>query len=251
MQIEVYNLSKCFKNKEVLNGISLLVEKNKITSLIGPNGSGKTTFFRCITDIYNYQGILLYDKKDFTNNKNKIKLNLCYIADSDDEELNLTVNEYLLLMVGLYDNKFNLEKYEILIEIYGVNPYLNEFIFNCSHGTIKKINLILSFMVSVELIILDEPFNGLDPEYTIITKKLINFLKNKNKTILLSCHNLSIVEEISDNILFLNDGKLKYSGSIDEFKNLHKISTLDESWLSILGYQSNIENAITKLSKFY
>jgi Cu-processing system ATP-binding protein len=105
-----------------------------------------------------------------------------------------------------------------LIEHFGLEPFLDKKLGNLSGGTKQKVNIVLTFMFESDLIILDEPTTGLDPISLIHLKELIHIEKNKGKTILITTHIMSFVEEIADEIVFLLDGEIYFKGSSDELK---------------------------------
>jgi ABC-type multidrug transport system ATPase subunit len=244
--IKISNLTKIFNNNEALSSLSFEIVDNSITTVIGPNGSGKTTLFRCLSDIYNYNGSIKYDNLELKDSKDLIKSNLCFVSDNDSESIKLKVIEFIYLMLKFYPNS-NDNKLITLIDLYDLNKYLHFYINECSHGTIKKIHLIIGFLSNTKYLILDEPFNGLDPEYSIITKKIITKLVKGSKTIIISNHNLNIVEEISDNILLLQDGKEIYSGSYKNFKIKYDFENLENNWNFILGIKTNYEDKINSI----
>ena len=187
----------------------------------------------------------------FYKNKSILKKQICFIPDTDIEDLDLTVYEYMNCLCDLYQSKNITAKLRHLIQAYDIEPYLNNYVATCSHGTIKKINLIIAFATCVKLIILDEPFNGLDPEYTQITKQIIKELPRHGASVLLSCHNLNIVEDLSDFIILLIGGRLEYQGSIQDFKSNRKISSIQDSWLQILKLENKIHDNLNALFALY
>ena len=121
-----------------------------------------------------------------------------------------------------------------LIELFDLQPFLKQKLNNLSGGTKQKVNLVLTFMFDSELIILDEPTTGLDPISLIRLKEIIQSEKEKGKTILITSHIMSFVEEISDEIVFLLDGKIHFKGNIDSLKEQTNQTDLEHAIATLL-----------------
>ena len=122
-----------------------------------------------------------------------------------------------------------------MIELFKLQPFLNKKLANLSGGTKQKVNLVLTFMFDSPLVILDEPTNGLDPISHLRLKNLINSEKEKGKTILITSHILSFVEEVSDEIVFLLEGKIYFKGTISELKAKTEQPDFEHAIASILS----------------
>ena len=231
--IEVKNLYKKFGKNEVLKGIDLTIEQGGIFSVLGPNGSGKTTLIKCIL------GMVLPDSGKISINGKPLKNNFKYRNEIDylpqiaNFPGNLKVSELIAMIKDLRDSKAT--KDEELIALFKLQPFLNKKLANLSGGTKQKVNLVLTFMFDSPLIILDEPTNGLDPISHLRLKNLINAEKEKGKTILITSHILSFVEEVSDEIVFLLEGKIYFKGSISELKTKTEQPDFEHAIASILS----------------
>jgi Cu-processing system ATP-binding protein len=126
---------------------------------------------------------------------------------------------------------------EELIRSFDLEPFLNKKLGNLSGGTKQKVNLVLTFMFDSELIILDEPTTGLDPISLIRLKKIISEEKEKGKTILITTHIMSFVEELADEIVFLLDGKIYFKGSVKELKQKTNQQDLEHAIANIISEQ--------------
>jgi Cu-processing system ATP-binding protein len=124
-----------------------------------------------------------------------------------------------------------------LIEMFGLKPFLKQKLGNLSGGTKQKVNIVLTFMFDNNLIILDEPTTGLDPIALILLRELINKAKKEGKTILITSHIMSFVEEMSDQIVFLLDGKIYFKGSIQNLKNQTNSSSLEIAIANLIKKQ--------------
>lgn len=232
--IEVKNLHKKFGKLTVLDGLNLTINQEGseggIFAILGPNGSGKTTLIKCILGmVIPNSGEIIYENENILHKwsyRNKIN----YLPQIANFPANLTVNELLNMVKNLRPKIANEKQ---LISKFGVEPFLNKKLGNLSGGTKQKINIILTFMFDSNLIILDEPTTGLDPISLIQLKKIIQEEKDKGKTILVTTHIMSLVDEIADEIVFLLDGNIYFKGSVEKIKketnqtNLeHAIATL-------------------------
>ena len=144
---------------------------------------------------------------------------------------NLKVKELITMIKDLRGNGKNDDE---LVKLFKVEPFLNKKLGNLSGGTKQKVNIILTFMFNSPLIILDEPTSGLDPISLIRLKELISKEKSKGKTILITSHIMSFVEEVSDEIVFLLEGKIYFKGSISDLKTKTKQTNFEHAIASIL-----------------
>ena len=213
--VEITNLYKTFKKNNVLNGINLSIKEGGIFAVLGPNGSGKTTIIKSILGmvIPDSGQIKVFDTviKNDANYRNKID----YLPQIANFPSNLKVIELIKMIKDL---RGNTNQDEFLKEKFKLTPFLNKKLGTLSGGTKQKVNLVLTFMFDSPIIILDEPTTGLDPISLIRLKDLIKAEKQKGKTILITSHIMSFVEEVSDEIVFLLEGKIYFKGSISELK---------------------------------
>jgi len=231
--IEVKDLHKKFGKNEVLKGIDLNIERGGIFSVLGPNGSGKTTLIKCILGmVLPDSGAISVDGKPLKNNF-KYRNEIDYLPQIANFPGNLKVNELIAMIKDLRDSKAT--KDEELIELFKLQPFLNKKLANLSGGTKQKVNLVLTFMFDSPLIILDEPTSGLDPISHLRLKNLIFSEREKGKTILVTSHILSFVEEIADEIVFLLEGKIYFKGTITELKAKTEQPDFEHAIASILS----------------
>lgn|SRR5690625_1034304 len=232
--IEVKNLHKRFGKNEVLKGIDLSINEGGVFAILGPNGSGKTTLIKTIL------GMVIPNSGTITVNGKPLKDSFRYRSDIDylpqiaNFPGNLKVNELISMIKDLRESKTDKDKE--LIEVFKLQPFLDKRLVNLSGGTKQKVNLVLTFMFDSPLIILDEPTSGLDPISHLRLKELIEKEREKGKTILVTSHILSFVEEISDQIVFLLEGKIYFKGSIEELKSKTQQSDFEHAIASILSH---------------
>jgi Cu-processing system ATP-binding protein len=230
--INIKNLHKKFEKLSVLEDLDLEINKGGIFAILGPNGSGKTTLIKCLL------GMVIPNKGEIEiDNQSVLKKwdyrnNLNYLPQIANFPANLTVIELINMVKNLRPKQANENE---LIYLFGLQPFLKKKLGNLSGGTKQKVNLVLTFMFDSELIILDEPTTGLDPIALIHLKELIQKEKAKGKTILITTHIMSVVDELADEIVFLLDGKIYFKGSVDTLKEQTE--------------QTNLEHAIAELMK--
>lgn len=213
--IDIKNLHKKFGKLIVLDGLDLEIKEGGVFAILGPNGSGKTTLIKSILGmVIPNKGDILYQGKSVLQ-KWEYRNHLNYLPQIANFPANLTVKELIRMVKDLRPKESNEEK---LIDLFALEPFLNKKLGNLSGGTKQKVNLVLTFMFDSELIILDEPTTGLDPISLIQLKKIINGERDKGKTILITTHIMSFVEEIADEIVFLLDGKIYFKGSVKELQ---------------------------------
>jgi Cu-processing system ATP-binding protein len=232
--IDIKNLDKKFGKLTVLDGLDLNISKGGIFAILGPNGSGKTTLIKCLL------GMVIPNKGEILLEGNSVlkkwnyRNNLNYLPQIANFPSNLSVIELINMVKNLRPKK---SKEKELIDLFGLNEFLNKKLGNLSGGTKQKVNLVLTFMFDSELVILDEPTTGLDPIALIHLKNLIKQEKEKGKTILITTHIMSFVDEMADEIVFLLDGKIYFKGSVDKLKEQTNQSNLEHAIANLISKQ--------------
>ncbi len=234
--IRITNLEKKFQKLKVLSGLNLEINKGGIFVILGPNGSGKTTLIKSIL------GMVIPDKGDIQINDNSIlgrwdyRNEINYLPQIANFPSNLSVIELFDMVKDIRSKSTN--ELEI-IESLGLQPFLHKKLGTLSGGTKQKVNIVLTFMFDSQTIILDEPTTGLDPIALLNLKKIILEEKKKGKTILITTHIMSFVEEMADEIVFLLDGKIYFKGTINLLKEQTNQNNLEHAIAEILRTQNN------------
>ncbi|MBL1281542.1 MAG: ABC transporter ATP-binding protein [Fluviicola sp.] len=232
--IEIKNLYKKFGKLTVLEELNLTISKGGIFAILGPNGSGKTTLIKSILGmIIPNKGEIAIDGENILR-KWKYRNNLNYLPQVANFPSNLSVKELIEMVKNLRPKKANSQE---LIDLFGLPPFMNKKLGNLSGGTKQKVNLVLTFMFDSDLIILDEPTTGLDPIALIHLKELISKEKAKGKTILVTTHIMSFVDEMADEIVFLLDGKIYFKGSVDALKKQTDQENLEHAIANLIEKQ--------------
>ncbi len=237
--VEIYNLSKKYGKNQVLDNIRLTVDEPGIYAILGPNGSGKTTLIKSIL------GMVLPDDGEIRFKNKSIKKQwdyrreISYLPQIARFPDNLTSRELINMIKDVRGEKANEDH---LIKMFELGNYLDQNFRNLSGGTRQKINLVLALMFDSSVIILDEPTVGLDPVALLRFKELLNDLKEQGKTIILTTHIMSIVEQLSDYIVFLLEGKVYFTGAIPELLMSQDQTTLEKAIANIPEMRSHAEN---------
>ncbi len=229
--VSIENLHKKFNKNVVLSGVDLNISEGGIFAILGPNGSGKTTLIKSILGmVIPNKGTINVLGKNIKNSAS-YRHEIDYLPQIANFPNNLKVKELIKMIKDLRENTNEDQR---LIELFTLQPFLDKKLGNLSGGTKQKVNLVLTFMFNSPLIILDEPTTGLDPISLIRLKDLIQAEKAKGKTILITSHIMSFVEEVSDEIVFLLEGQIYFRGSILELKNKTNQPDFEHAIASIL-----------------
>ncbi len=230
--VTIENLHKRFGKNIVLSGLNLDIKDGGIFAVLGPNGSGKTTLIKAILGMVIPNKGTIKVLGDNIKNKASYRNQIDYLPQIANFPSNLKVKELIKMIKDLRgDTKEDIE----LIKLFQLEPFLNKKLGTLSGGTKQKVNIVLTFMFESPLIILDEPTTGLDPISLIHLKDLIQKEKEKGKTILITSHIMSFVEEVSDEIVFLLEGEIYFKGTISALKNKTKERDFEHAIASILN----------------
>ncbi len=233
--LQTQNLSKNFGNLQAVNNFSLSLKPGELFSLIGPNGSGKTTIIKIIVGLLkSTSGTVLINKHNIDKEPEVAKSLIGYIPDEPDVWNYITGEEFLYIVGQLY----NMKKEDIfkimpeLLKKYELEGIEKDYYQNYSRGNKQKFAILAALLHQPKILIVDEPIVGLDPESIEITKNIFKEYVKKGGTILMATHILPIAEEISDRIGILSNGellaintqaKLKSNAKLSKGANLEKI----------------------------
>jgi len=217
--IKVENLTYDYPGKRAIDNLNIVVEKNSITALVGPNGSGKTTLMKNILALLKpTKGKVFVDGVDVAENPKKCHEKIGYLPDFYGLDLNLTIKQALTF--SLYSNKPNTKnpvlKVAETIKKLSLTEHENKKIKELSRGLYQRVAIGQAIIHNPELLILDEPASGLDPEARHELSQLLKELNKQGVTILVSSHILSELEEYCSHIIILKNGKLVDSNTLSE-----------------------------------
>jgi Cu-processing system ATP-binding protein len=213
--VVVEQVKKRFGRLEVLRGINATFEAGKITAIVGPNASGKTTLMKSILGlVLPDSGEVTIDGQDVKDAKTRDQIG--YMPQKAQFPDNLRVQELLSWIESLRGQKTSAR--EDLTNSFGLKPHLQKSLRTLSGGTRQKVSAVLALMFNPSVLLFDEPTAGLDPLASSRLKDTILEQKAQGKTILLTSHVMSEIEELADEVLFLLDGTIVFRDTLDEIR---------------------------------
>jgi ABC-2 type transport system ATP-binding protein len=224
--LKVTNLRKEFDSVVAVNGVSLEVKRGELFGLLGPNGAGKTTTIRTVLNIIEPDaGLITFDGKPFTQATWNI---VGYLPEERGLYRKSKIINTILYFAGLKGLKPKEARPQILywLERFGLKQEAHRKIEELSKGNQQKVQLIISLVHRPQLVILDEPFSGLDPVNQVLLKDVLMELRQKNIAIIFSTHQMDQVEKMCDNICLINKGKPVLNGSLADIKKQHGSNTV-------------------------
>ena len=225
MTLRAEGLVKKYKNRTVVNNVSLLVEQGEIVGLLGPNGAGKTTSFYMIVGLIKpNEGQIFLNDKNITDLPmyKRAKLGIGYLAQEASVFRKLTVEENMLAVLemrGSLTKKQQKEKSEQLMEEFSLTRVRRSLGMSLSGGERRRTEIARALAVDPSFVLLDEPFAGVDPIAVEEIQSIVAKLKKKNIGILITDHNVDETLSITDRAYLMVDGKLFKSGSSEELAN--------------------------------
>lgn len=217
MSIQVNNITKSYGDQIALKNISFTIEKGEIVGFLGPNGAGKSTMMKILTTFLPAsEGVAIVNGFEVNSEAIPVKKSIGYLPEHNPLYLDMYVREYLLFNAGIY----NISKKEVegVIEKTGLIPEANKKIGQLSKGYRQRVGLANALLHDPEVLILDEPTTGLDPNQLIEIRQLIKNV-GKEKTVLLSTHIMQEVEAICDRVIIINKGEIVLDKKLEDLKN--------------------------------
>lgn len=219
MMLEIKNYTKIYKGGKVaVDHLNLTIEDGDIYGFIGHNGAGKTTTIKAVAGILDFdEGEILIDGKSIKTQPIQCKQSMAYIPDNPDIYEYLTGIKYLNFIADIYgvgrnDRQERIKKYGDMFEITG---NLGDLISSYSHGMKQKLVLISALIHQPKLLILDEPFVGLDPKASLTLKNLMKEMCREGSAIFFSTHVLEVAQKLCNKIAIIKNGHLVISGDMD------------------------------------
>ena len=235
--LTIDHLSKTYKgNKAAVSDLSLEIKAGDIYGFIGHNGAGKTTTIKAIVGIIDFEeGEILIDGKSIRTDAQACKSVLAYIPDNPDLYEHLTGIQYLnfigdIFQVGKEVREQRIKEYADEFEI---TSNLGDLISSYSHGMKQKLAIISALLHQPKLLILDEPFVGLDPKAALTLKNKMNQMCDQGCAIFFSTHVLDVAEKLCNKIAIIKNGKLVYDGVMEE---LTKDNSLEEVFMEVVSH---------------
>ena len=219
--IEIKNVTKKYGDKVAIKDISFNVEDGDIFAFIGHNGAGKTTLIKAIVGIHDFdEGEILINGKSVKDDPIACKMDMAYVPDNPELYENMKAIDFINFICDMYDvdqktREDNIHKYAELFEVESV---LNDQILSFSHGMKQKIALIAALAHDPKILIMDEPFVGLDPKAVFDFKIVMNEMTKEGKIVFYSTHILDVAEKLCSKVAIIKKGNLVKTGTMEEVK---------------------------------
>ncbi len=219
--IEIKNVTKKYGDKKAVDSISFNVEDGDIFAFIGHNGAGKTTLIKSIVGIHDFEeGDIIIDGMSIKEKPVECKKLMAFVPDNPETYEHMKAIDYINFICDMYEvdtetRTKNIKKYATLFEM---EDKLNDTIDSYSHGMKQKIVLISALAHNPRILIMDEPFVGLDPKAVFDIKEVLNEMVKEGKIVFYSTHILDVAEKLCSRVAIIKNGKLIKSGSMKEIK---------------------------------
>ena len=233
--IEIKNLSKSYGKKKALDEVSFTVESGEIFAFIGHNGAGKTTLIKAIVGIHEFdEGEIKIDGKSIKTQPIECKKIMAYVPDNPELYENMKAIDYINFICDMYEiseekRKKNIEKYAKMFEL---DEVLENKISSFSHGMKQKVALIAALAHEPKVLVMDEPFVGLDPKAIFDMKEVMKEIAEKGGTIFFSTHILDVAEKLCSRVAIVKKGRLVKVGSM---KSVKGDKSLEKVFLELEG----------------
>ncbi len=232
--LKIENLTKKYGDKSAIDNLNLEVQDGEIFGFIGHNGAGKTTTIKCMVGILEFDnGNIYINGNSIKDEPLKCKKDIAYIPDNPDIYENLTGISYLNFVADIFeiDKKTREERINKYAEAFEIKNELQDLISSYSHGMKQKLVIISALIHTPKLLILDEPFVGLDPKASFTLKEIMKEITKEGAAIFFSSHVLEVVEKLCDKVGIIKEGKLITYGTVEEVKGNE---SLEEVFLELI-----------------
>lgn len=246
MSIEVKNISKSYGAQKALDNISFAVKKGEIVGFLGPNGAGKSTLMKILTTYLNADsGLALVNGFDVNTQEKQVQLSIGYLPEHNPLYLDLYVREYLAFNADVY--KVAKNRIEEVIQLTGLQNESHKKIGQLSKGYRQRVGLANALLHNPDVLILDEPTTGLDPNQLV---EIRNVIKNvgKDKTVFLSTHIMQEVEAICDRVIIIDKGLIVADKKLDNLISADKEQVIEVEF--DLKVEENLITQIPHLKSF-
>lgn len=234
--LEIKNLSKTYKGgKKAVDSLSLTVESGDIYGFIGHNGAGKTSTIKCVVGIHDFEeGEILIDGVSVKENPLLCKQKIAYVPDNPDLYEYLTGIQYLNFVADIFciSKKDREERIQKEADMFELTEALGDLISSYSHGMKQKLALIGALIHEPKLLVLDEPFVGLDPQATFLLKNRMHELCKQGTAVFFSTHVLDVAERLCNKVAIIRQGQLIAAGTTEE---LTKGKTLESVFMEVIN----------------
>lgn len=220
MGIIISGLTKKYSAQKALDNVSFSIQNGEVVGLLGPNGAGKSTLMKCVTGaILPDEGEIKVDEFSVLNQPVETKKKIGFLAENNPLYYEMYVREYLKFVSNIRNE--SKKRIEEVIEKVGLSPESHKKIGQLSKGYKQRVGLAQAILSNPDILILDEPTNGLDPNQILEIRDLIREI-GKSKTVILSTHIMQEVEALCSRVILLNKGKIISDSPIENFKGQYK-----------------------------
>jgi ABC-2 type transport system ATP-binding protein len=229
--LELRNVSKRFSGIPAVDGVSFSARPGEVTGYLGPNGSGKSTTMKMVTGLIEPSaGHIFFEGKHIQENLIAYKRRMGYVPEEPYLYTHLSASEYLIMVAQLRNlpARQACERIDGMLHLFSLHGDRHASISGYSKGMRQKVLLIAALMHNPRLILLDEPFSGLDVASSLVLRSLIQELAARGKVVLFSSHELDTVERICSRVVILHHGKLVADDSIERLRSLMELPTLEK-----------------------
>ena len=229
--LELRNVTKLFSGIPAVDSVSFCAPTAQVTGYLGPNGSGKSTTLKMITGLIPpSDGEILFDGVAIDRNRIRYRQRFGYVPEEPHVYPHLTGSEYLEMVCQLrgMDNRKTKEKTDALLYLFSLHEDRHVAMSSYSKGMRQKVSLTAALAHNPDLILLDEPFSGLDVGSALILRDLIGKLALSGKTILLSSHEMDTIERVCSRVVILSKGRVVANDSIEQLRTLTALPSLEQ-----------------------
>lgn len=214
--IDMQAVRKSFGKLDVLKGVDVAAQCGQVTAIVGHNGSGKTTLIKSLLGLVKPDSGAIYFDGRKLNGDSAYRNRIGYMAQSARFPDNLSANDLFAMLEDLRGRAGS--RCESLIRRFALAAEMEKPLRTLSGGTLQKVAAVAAFMFEPDVLILDEPTAGLDPVASSALKDLISIEKAAGRTFVLTSHIMNEIEELADTVVFLQDGRVRFSGKVDEIR---------------------------------
>ncbi|WP_027377553.1 ABC transporter ATP-binding protein [Kaistella palustris] len=226
MSLDIQNLTKKFGNQTALNNINISISDTEIIGLLGPNGAGKSTLMKSIVGALKIEeGAIIFNGKNIVEHEIECKRRMGFLPENNPLYPEMYVKEYLAFVADIH--QVSKERIDEVIELVGITPEKSKKISQLSKGYKQRVGLAQAILHAPDLLILDEPTNGLDPNQILEIRNVIRQI-GQEKTVILSTHIMQEVEALCSRVILIHEGNIIQDSPVREFKG--KYESLEEAF---------------------
>ena len=231
--IEIKNFSKSYiKGTKAVDDLSLTISDGDLCAFVGLNGAGKSTTIKALMGILPFEeGEILVDGKNIKSNPVEIKKQMAYVPDNPEVYAFMKGIDYIKFILSIYGTPFDEKEMEDFAKELGIYNALGDLVSSYSHGMKQKIVLLAAFLHHPKILVLDEPFVGLDPKATHTLKEIMKEKCDEGCAFFFSTHILEVAEKLCNKIAIIKDGKIIVSG---EMKKIIKDKSLEDIFMELV-----------------